>query len=57
MGVGRTSVWRLAKLGQIPYFVMGRRWMYDEWEVLDALRARGAPAKDDEPRRTNPRRS
>jgi excisionase family DNA binding protein len=40
MNVGRTTVWRLAKHGHIPYFVMGRRWMFEESEVLEALRVR-----------------
>jgi len=40
MNVGRTTVWRLAKQGLIPYFVMGRRWMFEESEVLEALRVR-----------------
>jgi excisionase family DNA binding protein len=39
MSVGRTTVWRLAKLGRIPYFIVGRRWLFDEAEVLEALRA------------------
>jgi excisionase family DNA binding protein len=40
MNLARTTVWRLAKSRQIPYFVVGRRWLFDESEVLDALRAR-----------------
>jgi excisionase family DNA binding protein len=44
LAVSRTTVWRLAKLGRIPYFEIGRRWYFAEPEVLDALRAR--PAND-----------
>ena len=38
MKVGRTTVWRLANLGRIPYYVIGRRWLFDEAEVLAAVR-------------------
>ena len=38
LGVGRTTIWRLARVGRIPYYCIGRRWMFCETEVLDALR-------------------
>lgn len=38
LGVGRTTIWRLAKAGRIPYYSIGRRWMFSETEVVEALR-------------------
>lgn len=40
--LGRTTVWRLARAGRIPFYKIGRRWMFCEAEVLDALRVSAA---------------
>jgi excisionase family DNA binding protein len=44
LGVGRTTIWRLARTGRIPYYTIGRRWMFCEAEVLDALRVDAEPS-------------
>lgn len=36
--VTRWTVWRWAKIGRVPYYAVGRRWMFDPTEVLAALR-------------------
>ncbi len=38
LGCGRTKVWRLARAGRIPYYAIGRRWLFDPDEVLAAIR-------------------
>lgn len=43
LGVGRTTVWRLARTGRIPRYEIGRRWMFCEAECLDALRVANTP--------------
>lgn len=42
--LSRTTVWRLAKLGRIPYYEVGRRWLFCEREVLEALHVSVIPA-------------
>ena len=38
LGVCRTTIWRLAHTGRIPYYCIGRRWLFSEPEVVEALR-------------------
>jgi excisionase family DNA binding protein len=42
LGVGRTTIWRLTRTGRIPYYAIGRRWLYCIAEVVEALRVPAA---------------
>jgi len=41
VGISRSAVLRLARLKRVPYYEVGRRWLFEPSEFMEALR-RGA---------------
>jgi hypothetical protein len=37
-GLSRSGVLRLARLGRVPFYCVGRRWLFSPDEFMDALR-------------------
>jgi excisionase family DNA binding protein len=43
-GLSRSAVLRLARLGRVPYYQLGRRWLFNPEEFMEALRC-GPPLR------------
>jgi len=38
VGLSRSAVLRLARLGHVPYYAVGRRWLFCPEELMRAIR-------------------
>ncbi len=46
VGLSRSAVLRLARLGRVPFYQVGRRWLFDPQEFMAALRRGTAPVSE-----------
>jgi excisionase family DNA binding protein len=44
VGMSRLGVLRLARLGRVPYYRVGKRWLFSPSEFLAALKEEGGRA-------------